>query len=125
MLSAAAEKAKNEMRNQAAIFADDVRSGVESEVRKVVDSVLSELECGVDIAKGKIEDKFMSPLKEVPGVNDLLSKFEPPEMTFDLPSIKITSYLAAITEQIEEAAIDMIESTLISMVSEMVERPSR
>ena len=120
LLSAAAEKAKNEMRNQAAIFTDNVQEGVESEVRKVVDSVINELECGVDVAKGKLEDKFLSPLKEIPGVNDLLSNFEPPEMTFDLPSIKITSFLSVITDQIEEAAIDMIESTLISMVSEMV-----
>ena len=36
---------------------------------------------------GTIEDKFISPLKEIPGVNDLLSKFEPPEMIFDLPNI--------------------------------------
>ena len=121
LLTAAAEKAKNEMRNQAAIFTNNVQEGIESEVKKVVDSVVKELECGVDIAKGKLEDKFLSPLKEVPGVNDLLSNFELPEMTFDLPSFEITSFLSFIRQKVEEMAIEMIESMLISMVTEMVQ----
>jgi len=121
LLAGAAEKAKNEMRNQAAIFTEDVQEGIESEVKKVVDSVVKELECGVDIAKGKLEDKFLSPLKEVPGVNDLLSNFELPEMTFDLPSFEIMSFLSFIRQKVEEMAIEMIESMLISMVTEMVQ----
>ena len=121
LLAGAAEKAKNEMRNQAAIFTEDVQEGIESEVKKVVDSVVKELECGVDIAKGKLEDKFLSPLKEVPGVNDLLSNFELPEMTFDLPPFEITSFLSFIRQKVEEMAIEMIESMLISMVTEMVQ----
>jgi hypothetical protein len=120
LLSASAEKAKNEMRNQAAIFADSVEEGIEQEVKKVIDSVVKELECGVDIAKGKIEDKFLSPLKEIPNANELLSHFELPEMTFDLPSFKIKSFLSYIKDVIEETAIEMIESMLISMVTEMV-----
>lgn len=120
LLSASAEKAKNEMRNQAAIFADSVEEGIEQEVKKVIDSVVKELECGVDIAKGKIEDKFLSPLKEIPNANELLSHFELPEMTFDLPSFEIKSFLSYIKDVIEETAIEMIESMLISMVTEMV-----
>ncbi len=120
LISAAAEKTKNEMRSQASIFADDLEQGVEEEINKVVDLALSELDCAVDIVQGKLEDKFLSPIKDLPVVGELLADFDPPDLTFEMPSFQIESWMSAVRTQIIDLAIDSIESLLMKKITDLV-----
>ena len=120
LISAAAEKTKNEMRNQAAIFANELEQGVEEEINKVVDLALSELDCAVDIVQGKLEDKFLSPIKDLPVVGDLLADFDPPDLTFEAPSFQIESWISAVRTQIIDLAIDLIESLIMKKITDLV-----
>tara|TARA_Y100000592_G_scaffold80292_1_gene126843 strand:- start:26850 stop:30695 length:3846 start_codon:yes stop_codon:yes gene_type:complete len=120
LISAAAEKTKNEMRNQAAIFANELEQGVEEQINKVVDLALSELDCAVDIVQGKLEDKFLSPIKELPVVGDLLADFDPPDLTFEAPSFQIESWISAVRTQIIDLAIDLIESLIMKKITDLV-----
>ena len=120
LMAQAANDIKKDMKSQVASAGENLTNGVTAEL----DRILKEVECATDIISGELESKVLSAIpgyiKDVPGVDELLSQFDLNPMQFDFSSIDITSMLSFIQDAIEKIIIETIEEILTTLVTDAI-----